>query len=156
MHRQAGECILFSRADAGDELSFCEEAGVTRPSSVIGGMLYVVDVDIVYGPLLRVEFESELLFQRFYEHWPPGVELGVAGVLADCDLRGVFEDEIEVAGEAVWSSTGRFRLPIPFIEPARNFARLFVILWVQQVNVVSHSPPRSIPKRRGWSFGSPR
>ena len=59
------ECILFPRADAGDELSFCDEAGVTWPSSVSGGMLYVVDVDIVYGPLLRVKFESELLLQRF-------------------------------------------------------------------------------------------
>jgi hypothetical protein len=37
-----------------------------------------------------------------------------------------------------------------------DFACLFLILWVQQVNVGIHSPPRSIPKRRGWSFGSPR
>jgi len=91
--------MLFPRADAGDELSFWDEAGVTWPSSVSGGMLYVVDVDIGYGPRLRGESESELLLQRFYEHRPPRVGLGVAGVLAGCDLRGEFEDEIEVAGE---------------------------------------------------------
>ena len=57
--------FYFPKRMRSDELSFCEEPGVIRPSSVVGGMLYVVDVDIVYGPLLRVKFESELLLQRF-------------------------------------------------------------------------------------------
>ena len=51
-------------------LNNLEEHG---PSSVSGGALYVVNVQIVCHRLLRVEFESKLLLQRFSERLPPRI-----------------------------------------------------------------------------------
>lgn len=86
-----GDNPASSQPDPGDSM-FCrthpkEPTLATEKSAsspVSAGMLYVVDVDIVYGPLPRVEFESELLLQRFY--WTTNLKRSAS---RDCIIRRI-------------------------------------------------------------------